>query len=233
MGLGGWISSPWAGYPGIYVKTDLNILLDAGEGTYARLAQCGLDMPQAVVLSHAHGDHILGIPTLLLMARQKGLRLKVVATPSVLDSLRKMLEAVHMPHLAQYMEAVALPPDGSTQIGSTRISFAPAIHSVEAVHVRLEHEGRCLAYSGDTAPSPKLVELARNCDLLVHEVSGNPGQEEPAHAVGHSTTKDALELAKAAGVKALLPLHFYISTPLLPPSDVNVYIPHICSSIEL
>ena len=232
MGLGGWISSPWLGYPGIYVETDTRILLDAGEGTYARLAQCGLGLPDVLVLSHAHGDHILGAPTLLLMARQRGVKIKVVAIPSVIASLRKILEAVHMPHLEQHMEPVEMPPDGVHREGGTKIVFAPARHSVESVHIRLEHGGKCVVYSGDTAPSESLAALAKGCDLLIHEVSGNPGQEEPAHAVGHSTTKDAVELAARAGVRALMPIHYYLAAPILPPG-VDVYLPYPCASVEL
>jgi len=232
LGLGGWISSPWLGYPAIYVETDRRILLDAGEGTYARLAQCGLALPDVLVLTHAHGDHILGAPTLLLMARRGGGRVKVVATASVLSSLRRILEAVDMPHLQQNMDPVEVPPDGEVEEGGTRIAFAPARHSVEAVHVRVEHGGRCVAYSGDTAPSDSLVELARGCDLLIHEVSGNPGQEEAAHAVGHSATGDAVDIARRAGVRALMPVHYYLNAPLIPPG-VDIYVPYPCASVEL
>jgi len=232
LGLGGWISSPWLGYPGIYVETDRRLLLDAGEGTYARLSQCGLPLPELLILTHSHGDHILGAPTLLLMARHKGARIKVVAIQSVLESLRRILEAVRMPHLEQHMDPVELAPDGVYEEGGTRIAFAPAKHSVEAVHVRIEHGGKCVAYSGDTAPSEALERLAEGCDLLIHEASGNPGQEEQAHLVGHSTTKDAVELAAKAGVKALMPVHYYLSPPLLPPG-VNAYLPYPCASVEL
>lgn len=232
LGLGGWISSPWLGYPGIYVETDKRVLLDAGEGTYARLAQCGLPLPEVLVLTHPHGDHILGAPTLLLMARVGKSKIKVVAMPSVLESLSKLLEAVRMPHLKDYMDPVELAPDGIYEEGETKIAFAPARHSVEAVHVRIEHKGKCLAYSGDTAPSESLERLAKGCDLLIHEVSGNPGQEEQAHSVGHSTTRDAVELAARAGVKALMPVHYYLFTPIVPPG-VDIYLPYPCASVEL
>lgn len=232
LGYGGWISSPWLGYTSLYVETDVKMVLDAGEGTYARMAQCGLPLPDAVFVSHAHGDHILGVPTLLLMARQRGIKLKVIGLASALSSIEKILDAVSMSHLRQHMEPVPIEARGELRLGSTSLKFAPARHSVEAVHIRIEHGGRCLAYSGDTAPNAELEELARGCDVLAHEVSANPGQEAVANAVGHSTTRDAVELAKRAGVKALLPIHFYLFPPSIPPG-IDVYVPYTCASIEL
>jgi ribonuclease Z len=232
LGYGGWISSPWLGHTSLYVVTDKAILLDAGEGAYARMAQCGLPLPDAVVLSHHHGDHVLGLPTILLFARRAGKRVAVVGLAKALEAARRLLEAVAMPHLAEYMEPVELGPRGEAKLGETLIRLAPAKHSVEAAHVRVEHNGKCVAYSGDTAPTEELVELAKGCDVLAHEVSGNPGQEEPAHAVGHSTTSDAVEAARRAGARALLPIHFYLEPPRVP-AGVDVILPYPCAEISL
>ena len=90
LGYGGWISNPNIGYTSLYVKTDINLLLDAGEGTYARLAQCGLPFPDVIYISHRHGDHILGVPTFLLMARRLGRKVKIVGSAEVLDAVKNL-----------------------------------------------------------------------------------------------------------------------------------------------
>jgi len=72
--------------------------------------------------------------------------------------------------------------------------------------------------------------LARGCDLLIHEASGNPGQEEEAHKVGHSTTADAVNIALKAGVKMLMPIHFYLEPPVVP-QGVTIVIPTPCGKI--
>ncbi|MGB9705408.1 MAG: MBL fold metallo-hydrolase [Pyrobaculum sp.] len=230
IGYGGWISNPHLGYTSLYVKTDVGILIDAGECTYAKMAACGLPWPDAVFISHRHGDHILGLPTFMLMARRLGRVLRVVANRDAVEASRALALATGIENALQHVEFVEA--RGALKIGDTQLSFAPTSHPVETLAVRIEHGGRCVVYSSDTAPSEGVVELARGCDLLIHEVSGNPGQEEEAHRVGHSTTADAIELARRAGVKMLMPIHFYLEPPVVPPG-VTVVIPAPCGRFTI
>ncbi|ABP51261.1 MAG: MBL fold metallo-hydrolase [Pyrobaculum arsenaticum] len=230
IGYGGWISSPHIGYTSLYVRTDVGILLDAGECTYARLAQCGLSWPDVVFISHRHGDHILGLPTFMLMARRVGKKLRVVADRETLEAAAELARLVGIENSLPYVEFVEA--SGSVTIGETKLTFAPTSHPVQTLAVRIEHGGKCAVYSSDTAPSDNIVELARGCDLLIHEVSGNPGQEEEAHRVGHSTTADAVEIAKRAGVRMLMPIHFYVDPPVVPPS-VTLIIPTPCGRLPI
>lgn len=67
--------------------------------------------------------------------------------------------------------------------------------------------GLKLVYSGDCAPSKKLIEYAKDADLLIHE--GTFGRSHMAEAVErfHSTVEDAAQIAKDAGVKQLVLTH--------------------------
>lgn len=159
------------------------------------------------------------------MARRLGRRLRVVANRDAVEAARALALATGIENALQYVEFVEA--RGALKIGDAQLTFAPTSHPVETLAVRIEHGGKCVVYSSDTAPAEGVVELARGCDLLIHEVSGNPGQEEEAHRVGHSTTANAVELARRAGVKMLMPIHFYIEPPLIPPG-VTVVIPTPC-----
>jgi len=230
LGYGGWISNPNIGYTSLYVKTDINLLLDAGEGTYARLAQCGLPFPDVIYISHRHGDHILGVPTFLLMARRLGRKVKIVGSAEVLDAVKNLAVITGIENALPHAELIEA--HDKVKIGNTVMSFAPTEHPVHTLAVRVKHGGKCLVYSSDTAPVDTVVELSKGCDLLAHEVSGNPGQEEEARRVGHSTTADAVEIALRAGVKMLMPIHFYIEQPIVPPG-VTLVLPSPCGKIVL
>ncbi len=79
--------------------------------------------------------------------------------------------------------------------------------------------GRKIVYSGDTAPTEEMVEFARYADILIHEATADSSLEEKANQYGHSTARQAAEIAKRAGVRNLILVHissrYRSPTPLL------------------
>jgi ribonuclease Z len=67
--------------------------------------------------------------------------------------------------------------------------------------------GRKLVLTGDTAPSPLVVETAHGADLLVHEASFLAEEAERARETLHSTAADAAEVARLASVTLLALTH--------------------------
>jgi ribonuclease Z len=67
--------------------------------------------------------------------------------------------------------------------------------------------GRRLVLTGDTAPSPLVVQAAHAADLLVHEASFLAEEEERARETMHSTAAQAAEVARLAQVRMLALTH--------------------------
>jgi ribonuclease Z len=68
--------------------------------------------------------------------------------------------------------------------------------------------GRSIVYSGDTGPSDDVRKLAYRATILIHEATVAQEIEAEANDWGHSSARQAAELAKAADAKALFLTHF-------------------------
>src|SRR5690606_14398793 len=98
----------------------------------------------------------------------------------------------------------ALQP-GSFPIGPFSVTVDRVNHPVETYGVRLEHAGRILCYSSDTAPCEALLRLAHGADVFLCEASYLDGVENPPDL--HLTGREAGEAAAKAGVGRLLLTH--------------------------
>ncbi|TCD14757.1 ribonuclease Z [Lelliottia amnigena] len=67
--------------------------------------------------------------------------------------------------------------------------------------------GKTLVIFGDTAPCPAALALARHADVIVHEATLEAAMEEKANRRGHSSTRQAAQLARDASAGKLLVTH--------------------------
>jgi ribonuclease BN (tRNA processing enzyme) len=148
------------------------LLLDLGYATVPRLLErVTADQVDAVFISHGHPDHCADLNPFL---RARTLRddpappLPVYALPGALDAVPAldrpgMLAAAYVLH--EFTAGSRL------DIGPFRALTYPLPHWVPDAGIRLTAGGRVLAYTGDTGPSPTVVDLARGADLLLAEAT--------------------------------------------------------------
>jgi ribonuclease Z len=67
--------------------------------------------------------------------------------------------------------------------------------------------GRRVVLTGDTRPARSVLEAALDADLLVHDGTFLAEDAERAAETGHSTARDAAEVARAAGARMLALTH--------------------------
>src|SRR5258705_8695153 len=158
---------------GFLVEYDgFRLVLDLGYATMPRLLQrVAADQVDAVFISHGHPDHCADLNPLL---RARALRddpaapLPVYALPGALDAVLAldrpgMLAAAYVLH-----EFTA---GSHLDIGPFHAQTRLLPHSLPNAGIRLAAGDRVVAYTGDTGPSPDVVELARDVDLLLAEAT--------------------------------------------------------------
>jgi len=68
-------------------------------------------------------------------------------------------------------------------------------------------KGRKIVISGDTNPIKKMIDFAKGADILIHEATFDSSYEDISGDYGHSTSKQAADIAKKAKVNKLLLTH--------------------------
>ncbi len=234
-----WVLGRSGGYPrpgeacsGYLVEAGgRRVLVDLGHGVLSRLLTrldpYSLD---AVVLSHLHPDHVADLPALRVALRW-GRR---PASWRALPVLAPAGAAAYFAHVTGevYLEEFAFRTlaEEEVEVAGLRMRFARTRHPVETYAVRMEHGGRALVYTADTAPHDPLAELSRGAHLLLAEATLSEAYAPRAHAAGHMTGSQAGELARTAGAGRLVLTHFFPTTD--PEESVAAAQKAFCGPVE-
>ena len=219
------------------VVDDTPYLIDCGPGVVRRAnaaRQLGVDALRPsnlkhLFITHLHSDHTLGYPDLIFTpwVLERDTPLNVfgpVGTQNMTDHV-----------LAAYDEDIHIRIDGLepantngykvnvTEIragvvfrdDNVTVKAFPVRHGAwkHAFGFRFETPDRVIVVSGDTTPTPELINSARGCDVLLHEVYSKAAFDrrlpvwQRYHAGSHTSTEELADIANSTQPGLLVLYH--------------------------
>lgn len=133
---------------------------------------------RTIFITHLHGDHFGGLPFFILDAQLVSRRvesLTIAGPPGLRQRLAEASEAL-FPGSTRVerrfaIETIELEPGASRSVNGILVTPYLVVHPSGAppLALRLEVEGKVVAYSGDTEWTDALVPAARGADLFISE----------------------------------------------------------------
>lgn len=154
-------------------------LIDCGATSLTALKRLGIAPSDigTVFVSHLHGDHYGGLPFLILddqFSRRIG-TLTVAGPPGIRKRLSEAMEAFFPGSTSVRRrfdtKVIELIPGTTTEVDGIEVRAWEMIHPSGAppLGLKVTADGRTIAYTGDTAWSPSITELAAGADLFIAE----------------------------------------------------------------
>jgi ribonuclease Z len=214
----------------------LRFLVDCGSGVTQRLVEAGSKGAEidALFLTHLHTDHLVDFYQLVISSWHQGrtrpqrvfgppgTRAFVAGTMALWATERaQRIAHEKRPSLAAFeIDVTEIGPgtvwdEGGVRVTAVAVAHRPVEHAFGFV---FEADGYKVAFSGDTAYCPALIDAARGADALVHEcfvhaempaIPGVRSAETVAAVASYHTPSDQVgRVAAEAGAKLLVLNHF-------------------------
>ena len=177
-------------------------LVDFGASSISSFKSLGFDFDavDVVAISHLHGDHFGGLPFLLLdcqFVTHRAKPLVFVGPRGLRERLFAVLDAF-FPGTAKLdwnfpWRVEEITPPCAVEIGGLRLQVFDVIHSAGAapMGLRLSDDKSVVAFSGDTAWTETLLDIAAGADLFVCECSSGDAPLAKSHGLADPQSQSA------------------------------------------
>ena len=217
-------------------------VLDCGLGVTDQYARTGIPFPalRSIFITHHHADHNIEYGPLLVIGWINGTHLDVRAFgPPPLKQMTEDFMRAYKTTVDFWVEDLKMKPlvaidvkevsaaGPVTQDDNVKVSAIIVEHPPvkPALGYRFDFKDRSIAFSGDTAASEGVAQMAKGADVLVHEAmyvpaietyirgeitKGRPIKFEDLMAhmkADHTPVEDVGRIAQEAGVKTLVLSH--------------------------
>ncbi len=231
LGTGNPNADPERSGPSVAIVVDgTPYIVDCGPGVVRRAAAAGLDMHdlKRLFITHLHSDHTVGYPDMIFTPWVLGraVPLEVYGPAGTGSMTGHILKAygedirvrLHGPeHASKYGWSVnvhEIEPGVIHEDDNVRVEAFPVEHcGLKSFGFRFTTPDRTVVISGDTAPVDNMVEQARGCDVLVHEVystagfARRPPDWKKYHSSVHTSSGELAEIASKARPGLLVLYH--------------------------
>jgi len=217
--------------PSVAISVDESVyIIDFGTGVVRRAVKAGIQVTKLTkaFLTHLHSDHTIGYPDLIFTPGVAGRTdpLEVYGPRGIVDMTKHIMSA----YQADVNERVlGLEPaerasyivnaheitegriyqDGCIQVEAFRVNHG----SLESYGYKFETPNRIVVISGDTSPSQKLIDVAKGCDVLIHEVysavelENQPEEWQKYHSAVHTSSYELANIANIVKPGLLVMYH--------------------------
>jgi ribonuclease BN (tRNA processing enzyme) len=205
-------------------EDDFTLLLDCGNGVFSKLRPvCDYVDVDAVLISHMHADHFLDLVpfsyALSYAPRQQPVPVggfpgtKFPARPDLYvqsgatEVLRRVVGSWGNDDLVDKAFAIQeYEEQDELEIGPLTVRFCEVPHFTVTYAIELSSNGSRFTFSADCSPNDRLIQFARDTDLLL--IEGTLPRPERTGIRGHLTPREAGEHGREASARRLVLTHY-------------------------
>jgi ribonuclease BN (tRNA processing enzyme) len=203
------------------------LMLECGPSALAGLKRAGIpsDAPDALLISHLHGDHFGGVPFLLLeylFSNPRSRPLVIAGPPTTAQRVwslyGELYREAHCREIRFDIDWVVAEPGSSFRLAGFDVRAFEVPHTTDPVSLgyRIESPEGIVVFSGDSAWTDAFVEQTRGSDLFLCECCSLQPETKL-----HTSYADILANRARLGCKRLLLTHLGADIRAAPSLDVE------------